>query len=575
MKTSAKLSLPPSVHSVGSSTGAAAGSKSISINQLASEEISRLQQDLVLLTQRVADLSGEPQRAPVAPALEGPTCAPNSPFVSGLRGMAEGASATGGGSGAVNEIKLNMLEKVLKKVAEMDRLLLKKTAPEGDSARINARRGSRGMDLFSMPTHLHVTDRLLDLHAQSKRVVTVTKSASGIEPESEVTQPRPPNQPGPISPRPPASTSTGSLGDKEATKKAVAELAALKVKFDESEEKRSAIKEDCASARKENLLFKKEIEALRSTVETLQQAAGQDDKEARIRALEAQVIQLQSQAHQLQEHLEVELSRSAKAVEVVTQRAAAIKNNNQEYGNSPLKGSLEGRAVDSQENLLGEPMAHALRLLQDSLKGRLASMHEQLLSMNIVKETLETDVQTLQMAQDIVNKDFLSVQHDLEALRAAHSALQAESMNNDAALKLERANNLLLDLQAEVAAAHRRTYELERLPAVVAELESKLRTLESKTIEQSGEINVLNGELDSYKKMSEGLKKKIKELSGKSDSRDFMDSFEEVMQDEMYTMKLAFEAKLKAKADEVAALSNRHALEISKMQVNASPYVRR
>merc|ERR1712216_242474 len=78
---------------------------------------------------------------------------------------------------------------------------------------------------------------------------------------------------------------------------------------------------------------------------------------------------------------------------------------------------------------------------------------------------------------------------------------------------------------------------------------------------------------ESYKKMCESLKNKIRELSSKDgDSKDFMDSFEEVMQDEMYTMKLAFEAKLKCKSDEVAALAQRHALEISRIQASSSPY---
>ena len=47
------------------------------------------------------------------------------------------------------------------------------------------------------------------------------------------------------------------------------------------------------------------------------------------------------------------------------------------------------------------------------------------------------------------------------------------------------------------------------------------------------------------------------------------------MQDEMYTMKLAFEAKLKCKTDEAAALAQRHAMEINRIQANSSPYVRR
>jgi len=152
-------------------------------------------------------------------------------------------------------------------------------------------------------------------------------------------------------------------------------------------------------------------------LQAMQQAAGQDDREARIQQLLAQVADLQAQGRAQQEALEVEIARSAKAVEVVTQQAATVKNNHAEYGNSPQKepktssgGSDSAQGDDAQNELLGQPMAHSLRLLREALKGRLGGMHEQLLSMNMVKETLEADVQTIQMAHDMVTKDFLSVQ---------------------------------------------------------------------------------------------------------------------------------------------------------------------
>ena len=53
---------------------------------------------------------------------------------------------------------------------------------------------------------------------------------------------------------------------------------------------------------------------------------------------------------------------------------------------------------------------------------------------------------------------------------------------------------------------------------------------ETKALEQAGELEVQSGELASYKKMCDGLKNKIRELSSKDgDSKDFMDSFEEGM----------------------------------------------
>ena len=66
--------------------------------------------------------------------------------------------------------KLNLLEKLIEKIVEFDRLVLKKTAPETTAPQ---RRGSRGSDLSTLPTHLHLTDRLLDLFTQSQRVTVI------------------------------------------------------------------------------------------------------------------------------------------------------------------------------------------------------------------------------------------------------------------------------------------------------------------------------------------------------------------------------------------------------------------
>ena len=66
--------------------------------------------------------------------------------------------------------KLNLLEKLIEKIVEFDRLVLKKTAPETAAPQ---RRGSRGSDLSTLPTHLHLTDRLLDLFTQSQRVTVI------------------------------------------------------------------------------------------------------------------------------------------------------------------------------------------------------------------------------------------------------------------------------------------------------------------------------------------------------------------------------------------------------------------
>jgi hypothetical protein len=73
------------------------------------------------------------------------------------------------------EKKLAALLKLLERVHEHDRLVLKKTAPPVSAT--PQRRKSRGSDLASLPTHLHITDRLLDLHAQAQRVTVITNTA--------------------------------------------------------------------------------------------------------------------------------------------------------------------------------------------------------------------------------------------------------------------------------------------------------------------------------------------------------------------------------------------------------------
>ena len=69
--------------------------------------------------------------------------------------------------------------------------------------------------------------------------------------------------------------------------------------------------------------------------------------------------------------------------------------------------------------------------------------------------------------------------------------------------------------------------------------------------------------------MTEELKKKLRELGGKSgaDAKDFLDSFEEVMKEEMMTMKTAFETRLKVAKAESDEVARRHANEIRNLQV--------
>ncbi len=123
--------------------GAGNGRGSSSSSAVEREELQRYQQDLALLAQKISDLSPDhhsqqPQQILIPPAQSSSSSsalsAPSSPFVSGLRGMAaaeleRGGIAAVGSNGGTSDEKLRLIERVLLKIQELDRIVLKKTAP--------------------------------------------------------------------------------------------------------------------------------------------------------------------------------------------------------------------------------------------------------------------------------------------------------------------------------------------------------------------------------------------------------------------------------------------------------------
>jgi hypothetical protein len=86
-----------------------------------------------------------------------------------------------------------------------------------------------------------------------------------------------------------------------------------------------------------------------------------------------------------------------------------------------------------------------------------------------------------------------------------------------------------------------------------------------------GRVSELTGELEGMVRVNEGLKEKMKSLSGSEGNREFADTFEEVMRDEMMAMKAAFEAKLKNAKAEYEAMTRRHQNDIYRIQHPNAP----
>lgn len=500
-------------------------------------EVERYQNDLLMLTQKIADLSGEPQRAPPAPGSNKDTTG----FVSGLRSVT--------GESGFDDLKLTMLQKVIAKVAELDRLILKKTAPEKE---VSARRGSRGMDLAALPTHLHITDRLMDLYTKSQRVTIIKKTEGGGAPET------------PVSPR----------GDKKAVEK-------LQQKLDDSEAKRKAVAEDCSEARKMTAGLQKEIEGLRAEMakmaEQEKEKANAADSEE-IERLKAELKEAREEVSSVQEMLEVENSRAAAIVSEVVSRSIQLKK----VSGSPEKsarddGDEEG---DGSHGNLSLDMIKALAALDEGLNTRETALREQLVSMNSVNHALESENSSLITNMNITTKDLQTMQSELEAMRVSYQTLHEETVGKEgqgaqAEKELKKANDKLIELQSELVNAARKSLELERLPPLLAQEEEKRRKAEDEKISLNSLVMAMTEELKQYKHLNEQLKQKMREMTGKdTSSKEFIDSFEEVMQDELMAMKGAFEAKLRVKSEEAEAMTTRHRQEIIRLNANSSPYTR-
>ena len=509
-------------------------------------DVERYQNDLLLLTQKIADLTGEPQRAPPAPGSNKDA----SGFVSGLRSVT--------GENGLGDLKLTMLQKVIAKVAELDRLILKKTAPEKE---VSARRGSRGMDLVALPTHLHITDRLMDLYAKAQRVTIIKKTeGGGGAPESVA----------PGSPR----------GDKKALEK-------LQQKLDDSEAKRKAVAEDCSEARRQTASLQKELDVLRTEMAKTASQASEEicvEHTEEVEKLKALLKEAQAEVSNVQEMLEVESSRAAAIVSELMSKSLQLREGGrggEEKGNeSAGGGSHDNDSGSGSHGNLSLEMIKALAALDEGLRARESALREQLVSMNSVHHSLEAENRSLVTNMEITNKDLETVQSELEAMRLSYHTLHEETVGKEgrgaaAEKELKQANDKLIELQSELVNAARKTLELERLPPLLEQEEERRRKAEEEKISLDSLVMTMEEELKQYKHLNEQLKQKIRDMSGKdATSKEFMDSFEDVMQDELMAMKGAFEAKLRVKSEQAEAMSVRHRQEIARLSANASPYTR-
>lgn len=155
--------------------------KEIPKKQSSQEEFTAYQADLAIISNKINEISDISPRATSGSDDTGGNIS-SSLFVSNIR------YAIMNESGKIFEetwSKERMLEKFLQQINELDKVVLKKTM-HLNSDKTSFRRISKAKDLSYLPNHIHLIDRLIDLHTQAKRV-TIVRTHSEKEQASNIT----------------------------------------------------------------------------------------------------------------------------------------------------------------------------------------------------------------------------------------------------------------------------------------------------------------------------------------------------------------------------------------------------
>ena len=523
------------------------GSSSTSKN-VSNEEIAKINQDITILQARISHLNGDPivstpPSSNVALIGNGTV---TSPFVSGLRGITSDTSKSLIDNSL--ELKVEALESVLQKIIELDRLVLKKTTPADTTA---VRRKSNGSDLYLLPTHLHLADRLMDLHTQSKRVTVITQTVpNNNNNNGDSTSSNAPNPP--VSPR---------------SNKLQTTINDLKKQLQEADEKSKRNQEEIISSRKDTMALRQELDTTKQELEK-QKLNAKNNNDNEINNFKAQFSEMQERNNQMQDWLLTEKKKNQSLLIMIKEKAMKLDTKG---AITPSKSEQLAKVEFSSEEI------EAFSYLDSAIATCFENLRTQVMTISSVKDMLESEIQNYTMERELLMKDLTTLTNEHDALKGAYHALETETMNkkgdSDLQKKLTAAQEMIEQVQSELSSMARRSLELERLPPLISDLEIKFKASEDARIKNDFKVKELTEELSSYKALCEKLKAKIRDMSGKdSKTQDFLDSFEEVMRDEMMTMKMAFEQKLKQAKEEADAHSRRHQEEITRLS-SGSPYL--
>eukprot|EP01041_Mallomonas_annulata_P004954 gene4954-9908_t len=524
----------------------------ITDNNTMQEELIKMQQDIDLLSRKLSDLTSNP----------GLHSSSGDGFVQGMRSTIDG-DRRGSFSGSNGETKLHMLERIISRIVDLDRAVLRQTEPPNAEKFAIKTRASRGMDLNSIPTHLHIVDRLMDLYVQNRRNLLALTQIQNISPRSMAI-----NGDHIVS-----SPKKNIDKDKERERdrdnmeqmrqKYETDILKLKFQLQEGDMRNKQTQEKLDKSVQELSALKSQI-SVKPPVSPLKspQVPVPVKDTMELEHLRSQLVQAQGNCRSLEEHVEASTAREQAIVTELLAIAKCIRNEE-----IPVLPS--GNRSQLPENVLG-----AIRSVGEATMHRLRDMQSSVRAAEQARAMVEREMSSVTLQRDIMGNDLSSLSAEHQALSGAYHALESESRAMETKMLTSSSDasgqEQLAKLQFELREALGKASAVPALEAVVRELQRKISDSDMSQISLHTEVRQLQSDNQVYRDLTESLKTKLKNL-GSRDNREYLDTFEEVMRDEMMSMKTAFESKLKVAREEVETISKKHQMEIQRLQMK-SPF---
>lgn len=192
--------------------------------------------------------------------------------------------------------------------------------------------------------------------------------------------------------------------------------------------------------------------------------------------------------------------------------------------------------------------------------------------LSATKEAIENELNSSNVEKSMYQADIVTLQCEFEALKVAYNAVSSELKSNETKLLTvrnhinEELNEKIKKLESENSDNLSKLVALQHLAQDYPSINEKLSSLEIERLSMDSTIQQLKDEIEELKRLNDAMIAKMRNFHSNMNDREFLDTFEEVMRDEMTAMKLAYERKLKVIREELNMSTIRYQSEIQSLR---------